>query len=272
MRATVFIGLLVLCVLQTAVWAAMEPVLTVTEARRGQWTFTGLTTPEVSLDDESGCDAVSWVFTWDATPGAPGRTITDFRYGFDIVDLNDPYAWDIDWTPTYSATPRTFYTGTHTFHVEVRDDTGEITRGSFVINMTELGWVPALTITEFDRGEWLFVGMQSPAAHLTDTPTVPATPWSFEWYGTACHMTTAIDAYRYGWDIQDPGDDSQWSDWGNYTVAPPRVFTAGTHTFLVETRDTNGSTARGTIVFEIQPLPVPVKPATWGKIKALYSE
>jgi hypothetical protein len=252
------------------VWSA-DPVLTVTEARRGDWTFTGLTGPDVVLEGESGCDALDWVFEWTAVPGDPERTVTDYRYGFDIVDLNDPTAWDIDWTPgATSAPPRTFYFGTHTFHVEARDNTGAVTRGSFVIHMKQAEWAPFLTIIEATRGQWDFVGMGSPDVVLTDPLTDPVTPWAFEWDAVACGGSNVIDASRYGWDIQDPGDDSQWSPWQFVFSAPPQEFYSGTHTFMVEVRDTGGSIARGTIRFTVRDTPVPVRETTWGAIKAMF--
>jgi hypothetical protein len=75
MRYLLLIAATVLCTFHTAVWAA-DPVLTVTEARRGEWTFGGLADPAVELDGETGCDVIPWAFSWHAVPGDPGRTRT----------------------------------------------------------------------------------------------------------------------------------------------------------------------------------------------------
>ena len=271
MRNSLLMSALILCALPVVAGAA-DPVLIVTEARRGEWTFTGLTDPAVVLDEDSGCDAIEWAFEWTALPGTPGRTITDYRYGFDIVDLDDPDAWDIDWTPTNSAPPRTFYQGTHTFHVEARDDTGAISRGSFVIQMNFVGWAPYLTVMEATRGQWDFVGMVSPIVVLTDPLTDPVTPWVVEWDAVACNGSNAIEACRYGWDIQDPGDDNEWSAWGYVFAAPARSFVFGTHVFMVEVRDTAGSITQGTIRFNVEQGSVPVRETTWGAIKSMFSD
>ncbi len=39
--------------------------------------------------------------------------------------------------------------------------------------------VPSLRIVEGTRGEWFFVGVESPAVTLTDPVTDPVTPWVF---------------------------------------------------------------------------------------------
>jgi hypothetical protein len=198
---------------------------------------------------------------------------THYRYGFDIVDLDDPLAWEIDWTPEITrAPPRSFFFGTHTFHVEARDDAGAITRGSFIISITNAGFLPSLTVTEATRGSWIFVGLDSPVITLTDPLTSPVTPWAFEWVAMACGPGNLIDGDRYGWDIIDLADDAQWTPWGDFYYAPPRVFTAGVHTFMVEARDNAGAVVRGTIVFEVLDSSVPIKMTTWGQIKYMISQ
>ena len=271
MRQSLLISALILCALPVAAWS-VDPVLIVTEARRGEWTFTGLTDPAVVLVEDSGCDAIEWNFEWTAVPGTPGRTITDYRWGFDIVDLDDPNAWEVDWTPANSAFPRTFFEGTHTFHVEARDNTGAITRGSFIININHIEWAPFLTIIEETRGQWDFVGMNAPIVYLTDPVTDPVTPWVVEWDPVACYMSNAIEACRYGWDIQDPGDDNEWSAWEYVFAAPPRAFSFGTHTLMVEVRDTAGSITQGTIRFNVEQGAVPVRETTWGAIKSMFTD
>jgi hypothetical protein len=62
-----------------------------------------------------------------------------YRYGWDILDLNDPEQWETTLTPfvgTYAQTPiRTFFFGTHTFFAEVIDNNGYETRAVVVINI-----------------------------------------------------------------------------------------------------------------------------------------
>ncbi|UCH83870.1 MAG: hypothetical protein JSW50_15760 [Candidatus Latescibacterota bacterium] len=247
-----------------------DPTLTVTEARRGTWSFTGLGYPYVIIDDPAGCDAVPWVFTWQAIP-EPGRTIDAYRYGFDILDLNDDDQWATDWGDYQSAPPHSFFFGTHEFHVEVRDDTGAITRGSFKMNIIPIE-TPTLTLAEPNRGTWVFVGPDSPPVSLSEPVSDPAVPWEFEWSALPCGQNPGTLEYRYGWDIADPDDDSQWTPWGSDLSAPSQTLMAGVHTFMVETRDQNGMVTRGTVFMEITSGPVSVEKTTWGGIKSKYTD
>jgi len=267
MRNPFIYTLLILCVAAAAA-SAIAPTLTLTEDRRGSWEFMGTEEPPVVVDDLAGCpDVIPWVVSWQATANGPGVSVTEFRYGWDITDPDDQYQWEIGWTEIYSAPPRSFFFGTHVLMVEARDDAGEITRGTIVVNIQNTN-IPTLSILEATRGEWIFVGLDGPVVTLTDPVTDPVTPWAFDWDAMSCNLD--IDAYRYGWDIADPDDDSQWSPWGDFIVAPPQEFTAGVHTFMVEAKDTAGVVTRGTIVFEVIGGPVPVQNTSWGRIKVLY--
>jgi len=269
MRYPIICAVLILCGAAT-VASAMAPTLTLTEVRRGTWEFTGSGDPPVDLTEPVGCPyAIPWVFEWQAAANSLGTSVTGFRYGWDITDPADDLQWEIDWTETYSAPPRTFYFGTHIFMIEARDNTGAITRGTINIHVEPVS-VPSLRIVEGTRGKWFFVGVESPAVTLTDPVTDPVTPWVFEWDAASC--ADGIAGYRYGWDITDPGDDNQWSAWSDVLGTPPREFTAGVHNFMVEAKDNAGETTRGTIVFEVIQGPVPVRNATWGGIKALYGD
>jgi len=72
------------------------------------------------------------VFCWTADASAYGGTITDYRWGFDIADPADPNQWQVDWTPFDGSetcnVPHTFFFGTHTFTVDVRDNLGWMSR------------------------------------------------------------------------------------------------------------------------------------------------
>jgi hypothetical protein len=270
MRYIFFAAVFILCCSQVVPGFA-DPTLTVTEARRGSWSFTGLNDPVVIYADPTGCDAIPWVFGWLAVPDSPGKTIDAYRYGFDITDLNDDDAWDTDWCSCLAAAPHTFFFGTHTFHVEVRDNTGAVTRGAIRIDVVTVE-VPTLTVTESTRGSWMFVGPEGPPVSLSEPAADPPILWAFEWAAISCGQNAGDLEYRYGWDIVDPDDDNQWSPWSGDLGAPPQTLLAGTHTFMVEVRSDTGAVTRGTVVIEITTGPVPVKKTTWGGVKSRYSD
>ncbi len=268
MRYFLFIALFALCLVMPTL-AAAAPTLTITETRQGTWSFVGIDAPQVILQIESSCDAVSMRFEWTATADGPNSTIAAYRYGWDILDVNDDTQWYTDWCNVrYSE--QTFYYGTHRLYVDAKDNTGVITRGTIAINIT-LVTNPPLTVFEFYRGEWVFVGPDGPPVTLTETVTDPVKPWGFEWWAFRCLPGTGTLTYRYGWDIADPNEDSQWSPWGDLRDTEPVEFQSGSHSFRVEVKDDTGAITRGTIFINISG-GTPVKPATWSRIKAMYAE
>jgi hypothetical protein len=68
-----------------------------------------------------------------------GGTVIGYRYGWDILDLDDPSQWETDYTPFIGSTattpPREFNFGTHTFTAEVSDNSGFCTRIEVKVNI-----------------------------------------------------------------------------------------------------------------------------------------
>lgn len=68
-----------------------------------------------------------------------GGTVSGYRYGWDILDLNDPSQWEVDYTPFVGSIattpPRTFNFGTHTFTAEVIDNSGFCSRIEVKVNV-----------------------------------------------------------------------------------------------------------------------------------------
>jgi hypothetical protein len=103
------------------------------------------------------------------------------------------------------------------------------------------------------------------SASPTTPPTVvvlPAgTPASFCWTGDASAYGGVVRSYRYGWDILDLADDSQWdvgytpSD-GSEECSAPRIFFFGTHTFYVDVVDNNDYFTRIPIMINFTPPPI----------------
>lgn len=77
-------------------------------------------------------------FCWTAVPSS-GATNLWYRLGYDIQDHNDPDAWETDFIP-FDGSPvcsdeRSFFFGTHTFSVEVKDNLDARSRAFVTINV-----------------------------------------------------------------------------------------------------------------------------------------
>ncbi len=78
-------------------------------------------------------------FAWSATAESYGGIVVGYRYGWDVIDLTKDEQWAVDWTPFVSteaeSPPQVYYYGSHTFHVEVMDNSGFKSRIGIKINM-----------------------------------------------------------------------------------------------------------------------------------------
>lgn len=116
-------------------FAQSEPVLTVTEAATGSWTFQGLAAEDGLVQVLAGTPLQ---FSWLAGPGDAADPVDAYRYGWDLVDPEDPFdpGWEVPWQLVLSAPARTFQDGAHSFTVQVRDDLGRLTRGRLLVFVT----------------------------------------------------------------------------------------------------------------------------------------
>jgi hypothetical protein len=78
-------------------------------------------------------------FCWTAEASDQGGKVEAYRYGWDIHDVDDPALWSIEFTPLKKhgacAPPQTFSFGTHTFHVEVIDESSNNSRAMIKLNI-----------------------------------------------------------------------------------------------------------------------------------------
>ncbi len=102
-------------------------------------------------DDASHCypaDGAVWerratvnrtiTFSWEGDASAYGGTISGYRYGLDIEDLEDPYQWAVDWSlNNTSATIQFVEPGTHYLYVQVMDDVETVQLGTVEITVSE---------------------------------------------------------------------------------------------------------------------------------------
>jgi len=93
------------------------------------------------------------------------------------------------------------------------------------------------------------------AAHSEthDFTIVQDQPLSLSWQGVAWEYGSEITGYRFGWDILDVEDDSQWSDWSLLDVESSASFAMGMHSFHLECRDLSDNRTRIRLRFLVVP-------------------
>ena len=145
----------------------------------------------------------------------------------------------------------------HAFAVQAKDEAGAVTsiftRGvnfrQFIVSATK---APSLTIFEPFLGVVRFVGTNL-TAEKRDLP--PGIPLNFRWWADASTYGGQIVGYRYGWDVADINNPSDWAvSFSPFNlIAPERILYSGTHTFFVEAIDNAGMTVLGQIEVNIIP-------------------
>lgn len=80
-------------------------------------------------------------FSWNADAAAYGGIVEAYRYGWNVADPNDEedpgwsVAWGLQWD---HAPPRSFGSGNNSFVVQVRDNSGSITRATFDLRVVPM--------------------------------------------------------------------------------------------------------------------------------------
>ena len=77
-------------------------------------------------------------FSWEGDASAYGGTISGYRYGLDIQNLEDPSQWATDWSPSATTAAFSFAEpGVHYLYVEVMDDVETVQLGTVEITVAE---------------------------------------------------------------------------------------------------------------------------------------
>ncbi len=112
------------------------PILTVINQFIGTIRTASPNTPPAIIDLPAG---VPMFFEFEADASSYGGLVSGYRYGWDILDLNDDEQWEIDFTPFVGdraqSPPRTFFFGTHSFFIEVVDNSGFKSRVEVRVNI-----------------------------------------------------------------------------------------------------------------------------------------
>jgi hypothetical protein len=123
-------------------------------------------TPPTILDLPAG---VPMEFEFSATAEAYGGVVSGYRYGWDILDLSDDTAWEVDLTPFIGgegskakSPPRTFFFGSHSFFCEVVDNSGFRSRVEIKVNIVPFTFQkPVLLVDDLEEPQ---AGWDNPLA------------------------------------------------------------------------------------------------------------
>jgi hypothetical protein len=112
---------------------------------------------------------------------------------------------------------------------------------------------PVLRINDPYLGTFSFLGTEMRMEEMN----IPAGfSTRFSWTGDASSYGGVVRSFRYGWDIQQLDDPSQWSTAPNpyITSAQERQWYSGTHVLFVEVVDNLGYVTLGTLELTVVPI------------------
>ncbi len=181
-------------------------------------------------------------------------------YGYTVDDLNrDPGRFESWWSPWISRhapddSGSTTVMGDdeilqigrdYIFAVQGMDEAGAVTSVFSKYNNVRHFFVlepsgPLLTVKEPILGHVSFIGTDYDAA-VYYVPT--GFPLNFSWSGDASKYGGIVSTYRYGWDVGDLNDPTEWDCSPNPLImaAPTKKFYSGVHTLYVESVDDFGA-------------------------------
>ncbi|MBD3423555.1 MAG: hypothetical protein GF417_03830, partial [Candidatus Latescibacteria bacterium] len=134
-----------------------NPELTITERTTGSATFIGARASKAAESEVP--PGIELRFTWNANAEDYGGKISAFRYGWDVVNLDDDDEWDTQWSKDVKGTVKTFYSSVHTLNVQVRDDAGHITTGLVSVQIIDFNMQrPLLLVDDWGLGTADFNG------------------------------------------------------------------------------------------------------------------
>ena len=145
----------------------------------------------------------------------------------------------------------------HIFAVQAKDEARAVT-AIFIKNQNVRQFLvspmagPLLTITEPFLGGYKFLGADLNPVQVELPPGIEL---NFCWNGDASSYGGEIRSYRYGWDIQQLDDPSQWEVAPSPFIkcAASKTWYSGIHTLYVEAVDNGGKITLGRIQVEIIP-------------------
>ncbi len=112
---------------------------------------------------------------------------------------------------------------------------------------------PVLRINEPFLGTFAFLGVNFRPEQV-DVP--PGFEMNWTWTGDASSYGGVVQSFKYGWDIADLNEPTEWNVFPSpyVTSAGPKTFYSGVHTLYVESADNLGTKTLGTIEVTVIPI------------------
>lgn len=146
----------------------------------------------------------------------------------------------------------------YVFVVQAKDDAGAVSavfdvRSNVRCFMIRTPTGPMLNVREAFLGDFSFIGVNLFAESINIPPGFEI---NFTWTADASHYGAIVSTYRYGWDISDLDDPTQWETMPSpYVKASiPKKFYSGVHTLYIEATDNLGVRTLG--IIEVSVIPV----------------
>jgi hypothetical protein len=145
----------------------------------------------------------------------------------------------------------------YVFAVQAKDEAGAVTSVFDLAQNARLFRIskppgPFLRVREPNLGGFAFIGTNN----RTQTFRVPADfGMVFSWEADASSYGGVVSTYRYGWDIADLNDPSEWDVEPSPFVlsTPVRKYHAGVHTLYIEAADNLGATTLASLEVTVFP-------------------
>ena len=212
-------------------------------------------------------DSVRWILVPTSLFGGNwGSTIDYIRKNPDAPEWSPWRFYRAPGDSGKSWTTRPLDYGQYMFGVQVMDEAGAVCPV-----FDEDRNLRRVAVTPRRSGPLLGVYNRFMGTILTASPDTPPTiidlpsgvPMSFRFTADASGYGGFVSGYRYGWDIQDFNDESQWDNSftpfvmfvnGLATASTPaRTWQFDTHTFYVEAIDNSGYVSRAAVTVNIVP-------------------
>jgi hypothetical protein len=147
---------------------------------------------------------------------------------------------------------------TYAFVLQGKDEAGAVSsvfdrRKNVRLFIPQKPTGPHLTIYEPYLGRFNFIGVTFLSSHVK---VPPGFEMNFTWTGSADLYGGVVASFRYGWDIADLNEPSDWNVSPSPYIreAPPATFFSGVHKLYVETTDNFGVKTLGIIEVTIIPI------------------